>query len=144
MHRPTAALPGALILYQDPASQAVAAQVYGKRSQQFRPSVASVEAFIAPSLVNSWVNYDASTYSPVGYYKDQDGLVHLRGLIKNGTIGAICFALPAGYRPAFSLNIATASNAAFALCTIDTSGNVTAFSGSNTWFSLDNITFRAA
>ncbi len=37
-----------------------------------------------------------------GYYKDHEGIVHLVGLVKSGTAGAI-FRLPAGFRPAGGL-----------------------------------------
>ncbi len=143
MHTPTAALPGAPNLYLDPAAQTVAAQVYGVRPQPYRAPASYVEAFIAPTLLNSWVNFDPANYSPAGYYKDHTGTVHLRGLIKSGVIGSTAFVLPVGYRPAFALSIATASNSLFAICSIDASGNVTPGTGSNVWFSFDNISFRA-
>lgn len=52
------------------------------------------------TLQNSWVTYDA-TYGPCQYYKDALGIVHLRGLIKNGTTstGTVIGNLPSGYRP---------------------------------------------
>ena len=54
------------------------------------------------SMQNSWVVYDTARYTP-GYFKDEHGIVHLRGLIKSGTVGASCFTLPAGYRPAHTV-----------------------------------------
>jgi hypothetical protein len=54
----------------------------------------------SPTFLNSWVNYDTTTYGPAGYRKDANGFVHLRGLVKNGTsTTATMFILPAGYRP---------------------------------------------
>jgi hypothetical protein len=40
-----------------------------------------------------------STYEPVGFYKDREGLVHLRGAFSCDGAGQIAFNLPPGYRP---------------------------------------------
>ena len=69
--------------------------------------VSQPEAFIAPTLLNSWVNFDVAINNSAGYYKDAFGIVHLRGLVKTGTVGLAIFALPVGYRPvkqSFSLS----------------------------------------
>lgn len=53
------------------------------------------------SLQNSWVTYGWPFATP-SYYKDEHGVVHLRGLAKNGTVtnGTVVATLPAGHRPA--------------------------------------------
>lgn len=97
----------------------------------------------APTLLNSWVNFGSGGNS-VGYWKDPSGIVHLRGLVKSGTPSStsVIFVLPADHRPAGdNHHFAVASNAAFGFCRVDTDGDVIAFSGSGTWFSLDGITF---
>jgi hypothetical protein len=41
--------------------------------------------------------------TPVGFYKDHEGIVHLQGLAKvgsGGTVSGVIFSLPPGYRPA--------------------------------------------
>jgi hypothetical protein len=48
---------------------------------------------------NSWVDFDATTFFPAGYFKDTLGIVHLRGLVKSGTVNQPMFHLPADYRP---------------------------------------------
>lgn len=105
-------------------------------------STVVVESFIAPTLINSWVNYGAG-FNNAGYYKDAFGIVHLRGFIKDGTAGAVMFILPSGYRPANSEVFATAANGLFAVLVIDNAGNVTHNAGSTVWFTLDGITFKA-
>jgi hypothetical protein len=45
-------------------------------------------------------NKPGITYPPVGFFKDQEGIVHLEGLAKVGKGGGIIFTLPPGYRPA--------------------------------------------
>jgi Siphovirus protein of unknown function (DUF859) len=61
------------------------------------------ENYILASLANGWVNYSGTSgYQRAGYWKDKNGVVHLAGLIKGGTVtnGTTLFTLPVGYRPA--------------------------------------------
>ena len=94
----------------------------------------------APTLINSWVNF-GSGYNEAGYFLDQFGIVHLRGLIKSGTIGTSAFVLPTNCRPANTLFIATVSADLFGKLAVYPDGNVTPANGSNSWFSLDGISF---
>lgn len=57
------------------------------------------EAWKTPILVNSWANY-GTPYNAIGYWKDSLGVVHLRGVLKDGVVNQIMFTLPIGYRPA--------------------------------------------
>lgn len=96
------------------------------------------------TMSNGWLNYDPNNYAPARYWKDPDGVVHLQGLIKGGTLGgATIFTLPVGMRPKLGLLYATASNNAFARCDIKADGTVAAAAGSATWYSLDGICFPA-
>lgn len=101
------------------------------------------ESFVTPALLNSWVNYDASTYNAAAYYKDQRGIVHLRGLVASGTVGLAIFSLPAGYRPARVETFAVNSNSAFGRVDANSNGDVILNVGSNIFVSLDGISFRA-
>ncbi|NOV28012.1 hypothetical protein E5S69_31495 [Cupriavidus necator] len=107
----------------------------------YRPP--TVEAWIAPTLLNSWVNFGGG-FNNAGYYKDLSGVVHLRGMVKSGVIGNAVFNLPAGYRPANEELFVAISNGALGRVDIYPSGDVGATSGSNSWLSLDGMTFRAA
>lgn len=99
-------------------------------------------SWITPTMLNGWVNYDTS-WASAGYYKDSLGIVHLRGLVKNGTAGSTIFTVPAGYRIAQPSHGATASNGGYAEYNIFTDGRVQ-HRGTNTgWFSLDHITWKA-
>lgn len=95
------------------------------------------------TYLNSWVSYDTTNFAPARYWKDADGIVHLQGLMKNGTIGATVFTLPAGYRPKYKMMYATASLSALGRCDVQTDGSVVATKGNNGWFSLDGISFPA-
>lgn len=96
---------------------------------------------IAPTLLNSWVNY-GSGYSTVGYWKDSMGMLHIKGNIKSGVLTSVAFNLPSGYRPSLDLVISVSSNNLFGYMYIRSNGDVVPFSGSNTSFSFDNISFR--
>ncbi|MCU4184038.1 SGNH/GDSL hydrolase family protein [Acidiferrimicrobium sp. IK] len=97
-------------------------------------------AWIAPTLVNAWANL-GNGFGPVGYRKDSNGFVHLRGAVNSGTAGAI-FTLPVGYRPGSSLICPVVSNDLFGEVRI-VSGVVTAQVYSSTYVSLDGISFLA-
>lgn len=98
-------------------------------------------AWIAPTLQNSWVNY-GSGYIDAGYRKRVDGVVELRGLVKNGSgIPTVVFTLPSGYRPSGLINFPVVSASAFGAIAIDSSGNVTIFAGSTVNLSLNGILF---
>lgn len=95
-------------------------------------------------LLNGWVNFGAP-FNNAGYYKDPQGRVFLKGLVKSGSISTTLpiFTLPVGYRPAGSEVIVTISNGAIGRITVQADGDVIAENGSNVWFSLDNASFLA-
>ena len=51
-----------------------------------------------PGFQNSWHNF-GGTWATAAFYKDHDGIVHLKGYVGGGT-GAAVFQLPPGYRSA--------------------------------------------
>jgi len=103
------------------------------------------EAWINITYLNSWVSY-GSGYAAAGYYKDSMGIVHLRGLVKNGSSGtAVIGILPVGYRPETRWLTNSTSNNLFCRFDIATDGSIAPGSGTSTnWVSLYNISFRAA
>jgi hypothetical protein len=62
--------------------------------------------------------------------------------VKSGTASTI-FTLPAGYRP-IGRELFAVPNDLFGACSVDPAGTVSQLVGSNVYFSLDGITFRAA
>lgn len=101
-----------------------------------------------PAFANSWVNYDG-TWASAGFTKDSNGFVHLKGLIKSGTLYSTMFTLPVGYRPAkITMNCVVCHNGAgYLIGRLDVSSNGTVKltdSGGNTFASLENVTFKAA
>jgi hypothetical protein len=103
-----------------------------------------------PTLLNSWVNYDAVNYPTAGYRR-VGGVVYLKGIVKLGVVGtgtgAYIFTLAAGYRPAQFLQLVGFSNngttgVVSQIEIIGSDGGVRAGVGGNAWFSLDGISFR--
>jgi microcystin-dependent protein len=103
----------------------------------------SDSGWTAVTLLNGWVDYDAN-YSPSSglYIRKIGNIVHMRGLIKNGTISAPAFVLPAGWIPSINLIFSTASYSAFGELRVYSNSNVVPNAGNNGWFSL-SCTFFA-
>lgn len=97
-----------------------------------------------PAFQNSWVNYDLPTYYGAQFWKDALGLVHVEGMIKNGTVGfgITAFVLPAGYRPLNGLLYAIFTSTGAGRVDITPTGNVSPVTGGNTWFSISVPPFR--
>lgn len=100
-----------------------------------------------PAFENSWVNSSTTAGAKVAFYKDELGRVHLRRLVKDGTVAADStgdiFTLPVGYRPLDTLFFAVNSNSAYGLATVHADGSVRARVGSSANFSLSGISFLA-
>jgi hypothetical protein len=97
-----------------------------------------------PAFTNSWANYGGG-YTGARFKKDKENTVFLEGLIASGTVNASSFTLPVGYRPtggACIFAVETNPNT-IGRADVTTSGTVTLTSGSNLWFSLCNIIFKA-
>lgn len=100
-----------------------------------------------PSFESSWVNF-GSVYNTAAFYKDMQGVVHLKGLVKNGTVGSAetVFTLPEGYRPParYLFDAVSESGGSVIQSRIDigTDGRIIPVVGGNTFLSLDSIAFR--
>ena len=114
-----------------------------KLAQQFPigPTQHAALAWTAPTLLNSWVNYDAANFSNAGYVKDNEGFVHLRGVVGSG-VAATVFTLPSGFRPARRAIFSVVGNDLFARVDVATTGDVVVIVGAGgTLLQLDGITF---
>lgn len=69
-------------------------------SQDLCTDPANTGVFCSPNPLPGWSNL-GSGFSSGAFYKDQLGIVHLRGTVSNGSIYSdkAIFRLPAGYRP---------------------------------------------
>lgn len=110
----------------------------------FQNWIVAQETWIAvTSFLNSWVNYGGS-YEDAGYYRDSFDIVYLRGVVKDGTVGAagVIFTLPVGYRPENNRIFSNYTNSGVGHVEVESDGDVIAKAGGNTWFSLDGVSFR--
>lgn len=104
--------------------------------------------WIALTLLNGWVNFDTAAGGlATAAYRRVNGVVYLRGTIKNGSLtsGTALFVLPEGFRPASMLRFMLLSNVAIAVAHLSNTGSIV-FSGaapSNASLSLDTIRFVA-
>lgn len=104
-----------------------------------------------PTFQNGWLNYDGgTTFDTAGFYKDPQGRVHLKGLVKGGTVAAgatgTVFTLPAGYRPAkynIYLIYTYATSLTIGRLNVRATGEVQIEIGGNDHASLEGISFRA-
>ena len=83
-----------------------------------------------PTFLNSWTNFGGE-YVPARYCKS-NGIVHLQGMVKSGTIGLPMFVLPAGYRPNYRLYLPCLNQSAAARLDVDADGNVYIMNGAAT------------
>lgn len=107
------------------------------------PTGAYYEAVWTPAtLTNGWVNYDVNTYPAAAYRKVND-LVYLRGLVRNGTIGASGFNLPPGYRPPRNHHFLVNGNDLPCSVRVLMGGDVWIGTGSqsNVWIDIAGIVF---
>lgn len=104
---------------------------------------ASASVWTYAYLLNGWQNY-GSPYQPAGYRLDGNNMVHMSGVLKDGTVETIVLELPINMRPAYTLRFPTASDAdSVGSITINRHGQVKAEAAcSITLLSLDGITFR--
>ncbi len=116
----------------------------------------------APAFQNNWTNFDASatTYDTAGFFRDKNGIVHLKGVVKGLADvavwpGTIIFRLPGGYTPmSREVHIVQVGDDATIgsgneICRLDIERNgdvciVFTTAGYYRWLSLEGITFRAS
>ncbi|WP_044480729.1 hypothetical protein [Paenibacillus antibioticophila] len=103
--------------------------------------------WITPTLLNGWVSHSAN-FPKAQYYKDSNGVVCIRGFVKDGTTSGVLFVLPEGYRPdlwlAWPVTSYDGTNVAPGTVNIKSNGEIQiAVNVKNTWLSLEGISFLA-
>lgn len=89
-----------------------------------------------PTFQGSWVQYSDVNYAGAEFRRVAGGLVVMRGLIMNGTIGTTAFTLPVGYRPKINIILPAATNTGYGELRINADGTVVPTSGGTGWFSI--------
>lgn len=97
-----------------------------------------------PAFQNGWVQYSWD-HPQISFYKDNYGIVHLKGLTKSGTANTIIYTLPVGYRPKENMHLIIQGNQTDPVCTahVYANGDVKERTGDNVWMTLDGISFKA-
>lgn len=85
----------------------------------------------------TWTNYDTATYQRARFWKDPMGIVHIEGLIKDGTINTTAFVLPAGYRPGAALMFPAYTSTGVGRLDVSATGNVLPVSGGTGYFTIN-------
>lgn len=100
------------------------------------------EAWQTPTLINGWVNF-GSPFETSGFYKDKEGVVHLKGVIKNG-VTFPAFQLPEGYRPSKQKIFTAIYNDTIGRLDVDEYGSVfpPLNAPPNSYISLEGVSFR--
>ena len=95
-----------------------------------------------PPFFNSWAN-SGGGFASAAFMKDALGIVHIKGIVKNGTtVNSTVFILPAGYRPKLELIFGAVSNNVIGRLDIQADGSVLPVIGSTAWFTIQ-ATFPA-
>jgi hypothetical protein len=108
------------------------------------PKERLVGAVGEPAFGSGWKNAGGG-YQVAGFYRDQEGVVHLRGVVDLGSTLTI-FTLPPGYRPAATEAFsALLGDTHIAWVFVVASGDVDLefLGGSGSTLSLSQISFRA-
>lgn len=100
---------------------------------------APLPTFVAPTLLNSWVNFGGAV-DTAGYALHM-GVVYLKGRVKNGTANSVIFNLPVGFRPSLDKNFTVNSNGALGIITVTSAGDVQQAVGSTVGMNLDGVIF---
>lgn len=84
------------------------------------------ESWTQMTLVSGWQGYDVNTWGTGQFYRTNDGIVHLRGLLRrtSGSSNTICN-LPVGYRPPHSHMFVVAGSGGVGRIDVSTNGDVT-------------------
>lgn len=105
----------------------------------------SVGGWTDLAYINNWKRVGTG-FPNIGYKKDPDGVVHLRGLITGGSLNTTAATLPAGVRPKYRLLRTTVAGGFTTPARFDIlpDGRIEIVSGGNLgWFSLDGQSFVA-
>jgi hypothetical protein len=99
-----------------------------------------------PGFSGTWANQSPTTNATTAFYRDPQGVVHLKGLPGAGGNNTSIFTLPAGYRPSKTLIFPgqAIGSTQIGTLTINASGTVVPFVASTaSGVPLDEVDFRA-
>ena len=97
-----------------------------------------------PAFENSWVNAGGA-HQTAAFYKDPYERVWLKGSIKTGATPSVAFTLPTKYRSLSTVTYSSVDGTGLPAGTVSiaSNGEVSILAGTNTFISLDGISFRS-
>ncbi|EKD66621.1 MAG: hypothetical protein ACD_49C00027G0003 [uncultured bacterium (gcode 4)] len=105
------------------------------------------EAWIAPTLLNWWLNFSPTSWDVAKYYKDWNNRVYIKWLVRAWTMWTCIFTLPVWYRPLlqqmFSVNSHNWTVYVLSRADVRSDWCVIADSWANAFFSIFWISFIA-
>jgi hypothetical protein len=112
------------------------------------PTLAPPEDWHEVTFENGWDNYGFGS-ATVAYFKDREGIVHLKGFAKPGVQQSHIATLPSGYRPAANEQFAAVGANAGPLTVLNRvevqpGGDIVPYENVGLFVTLSGISFRAA
>ncbi|OZS77447.1 hypothetical protein CF394_11235 [Tetzosporium hominis] len=131
-----------------PAKEVLSGLLFNDRKIQVIGSF-ETQAIQSLTLMSGWLNFSSTSepWQRAGFYKDLSGVVHLTGLIKDGTTanGTVLGTLPVGYRPAKQEVFTVATSSGTARIDVYPNGQIIGARDLNATFtSLSGPSFKAA
>lgn len=108
-----------------------------------QPDFRKIGSTGSPPFENSWVYYGGGWQEP-GFWKDPLGFVHLRGMMKSGTLTTAAFTLPPGFRPDKGEIFNAVTDTGSGRVDVLPDGTVVPQSGGTGFVSLSGIYFRTS
>lgn len=107
------------------------------------------ESILTLTLMSGWLHFSSTSepWQRAGFWKDKNGVVHLTGLIKDGTTanGTVLGTLPVGYRPAKQEVFTVTTSSGTARIDVYPNGQIIGARDLNATFtSLSGPSFKAA
>lgn len=131
-----------------PAKEVLSGLLFNERKIEVLGSF-ETQAIQSLTLLNGWLNFSSTSepWQRAGFYKDLSGVVHLTGLIKDGTTanGTVLGTLPVGYRPAKQEVFTVTTSSGTARIDVYPNGQIIGARDLNATFtSLSGPSFKAA
>lgn len=105
-------------------------------------SITGIPTYSTLPLLNGWSLF-SSDNEELGYLKNPDSVVYLKGVIASGATGSTIATLPVGFRPKKSRIFTVMSSGSIGRVDITPDGSIIFVSGSSTYVSFDGLSFIA-
>ena len=90
---------------------------------------------VGVTFASSWQDYDSAVYFPMQYWRDAEGYLNVRGVIKStntGDAGGIICTLPAGFRPSRAIDVVVKDSSGIVSMRLYSTGGIQMLGGGTT------------